>query len=989
MRPLPFLLFFVVILYGQNDLEIKNALALSDSDSIYILENSPEESALNRVKKNVKHLVSIEDFDNSIEILKWAQQIFIAKDSSFNSTYFSELINILSRDDEKKIKKLLPGEINTNNGEYWPTPYYEGNEKVLYFTRHHTRSRLQQEDIFISSFNRQTNTWSKAKLVNNINHNKLNDAVFSLTQDGSELFMFRSYLNNPDKSDLYFSNYNDNRWSEAEKLPSIINGKNDYEGGAFITKDGSALMFSSDKPGGIGSHKERKGKDWGNQDIYVSERYGKNDWGAPINLGSIINTNGAELTPYLADDGVTLYFSSNGHTGLGGTDVFKATRKNLNSWTEWEKPINMGKYVNTPNNDEGFKISPNENLAYFASQNNSTKSLDIYTQELEPVDKTIIVVQVLDEDDKPVETVVKVTDPVTGEDVTKKKTDDEGKAILHVPNNKVDMQNDTSTPGTPGATPSTPGNQTDKINSSKEGVNVSKELNIALDDPLLPPFERKIQINQDKIQKLPPSLNTQNSKRVQHSDTYTEVWFETLIREKMEMKISDPSTITMIPNSTKLIWPLKSTDSSQFHYDAVSMYMDHDSEIGAVKDYYCGEQSYDLNNGYNHRGTDIMLWPFSWNMMDASFVEVVASAGGTIIDKLDGQFDRNCNINTTSGEANTIVIMHHDGSTAIYAHLKRGSLTTKTIGDRVIQGERLGNVGSSGASTGPHLHFEVLDSDDNIVDPFGGKCGGKSWWENQKPYYDTALNHALTHYDYPQMPDCPESEILNDSQYFFQGDSIHFSTFYRDVLPKMKSKHKIYSPTGKLMNEYELNFDSNYTVFPNIFSYKLASDAETGKWTYSVNLNGMDYKRPFIVHDGPRPTSETTKPDKFVKFTVPNKDQRIPGKYFCSSDFNVQFEFNSAELGQKGKETIKKFVNYLMNNNFSSVRVTGFADSQGNADYNLQLSRKRASSVGEIMQQMGILNVFTNGKGEENLIKDEWGRELKDKSRRVEFCWRK
>ena len=114
----------------------------------------------------------------------------------------------------------------------------------------------------------------------------------------------------------------------------------------------------------------------------------------------------------------------------------------------------------------------------------------------------------------------------------------------------------------------------------------------------------------------------------------------------------------------------------------------------------------------------------------------------------------------------------------------------------------------------------------------------------------------------------------------------------------------------------------------------------------------------------------------------------VSNKYFCSSNFIIQFDFNSDELDNKGMETINKFVDYLINNNYSDVKVTGFADSQGNADYNLNLSRSRASNVADIIEQSGIRNVFPDGKGEEKLITDKYGREIKDQSRRVEFCWK-
>ena len=115
---------------------------------------------------------------------------------------------------------------------------------------------------------------------------------------------------------------------------------------------------------------------------------------------------------------------------------------------------------------------------------------------------------------------------------------------------------------------------------------------------------------------------------------------------------------------------LVSSDSSQWSYHAVSMYVDHDAKIGSVKDYNCNDQSYDLPDGYNHRGTDIMLWPFSWNMMDENIINVVAATDGIIIHKMDGNYDRNCSIDSKDNISNSISLLHKDGSISLYYHLK-------------------------------------------------------------------------------------------------------------------------------------------------------------------------------------------------------------------------------------------------------------------------------------------------------------------------------
>lgn len=149
----------------------------------------------------------------------------------------------------------------------------------------------------------------------------------------------------------------------------------------------------------------------------------------------------------------------------------------------------------------------------------------------------------------------------------------------------------------------------------------------------------------------------------------------------------------------------------------VTNYVDNDPSFpNQVRDYNCGMRTYDQANGYNHQGTDITAYPFAWRKMDNDEAIVVAAAPGIIVMKEDGQFDRSCSLGTLPW--NAVYLRHADGSMTWYGHLKSGSLTAKPVGEWAQTGEFLGVMGSSGDSTGPHLHFEVRVNG-QAVDPLG------------------------------------------------------------------------------------------------------------------------------------------------------------------------------------------------------------------------------------------------------------------------------
>ncbi len=287
---------------------------------------------------------------------------------------------------------------------------------------------------------------------------------------------------------------------------------------------------------------------------------------------------------------------------------------------------------------------------------------------------------------------------------------------------------------------------------------------------------------------------------------------------------------------------------------AISNYFDHDPS-NQVLDYNCGNDTYNT-----HDGTDFFLWPFDWTQMDSNAVEVIAAAPGIIVDKIDGNFDENCEWQSDA-TWNYIAIMHADGSITKYGHLKAGSLTSKNIGDSVVTGEYLGIVGSSGRSTAPHLHFEVEDSTGMVIDPFAGPCNDditeSCWADGQLDYQPSGINKVSTHSGVPDFNfnTCPERAETMFQDDFCPGDPVYFMNYLRHFYDGSTVENYVYRPDGSLFNQWFRTYNAGlgdpyqYSSYYWWRSLNLPFNAEPGEWTYEVRYEGEVCTHKFYVGD--------------------------------------------------------------------------------------------------------------------------------------------
>ncbi|TVR82509.1 MAG: T9SS C-terminal target domain-containing protein [Chitinophagaceae bacterium] len=299
-------------------------------------------------------------------------------------------------------------------------------------------------------------------------------------------------------------------------------------------------------------------------------------------------------------------------------------------------------------------------------------------------------------------------------------------------------------------------------------------------------------------------------------------------------------------------WPLRA--ANHFHensYYGITNFVDHDLNYpNQVLDYYCGERTYDTNTG-NHGGTDIAVYPQRWSMMDNDMVEIVAAATGVIVFKRDGEYDRNCNFSSDS-LSNAIILEHANGMRSMYYHMKKNSVTEKNIGDLVVEGEYLGIVGSSGTSSGPHLHFEIRDSLNQILDPFEGPCNPSvqnSLWKSQKPYYNYGLLTANIQSQFQEnSSDCKIDHQFFLKNHFQQGEQLFLHVFGRTTQEGDSIHYFLYRPDG---TEYWNHLRIRDTGYANLFwagrSRTIQSNEQDGTWKYRVIAAGDTIDKYFCV----------------------------------------------------------------------------------------------------------------------------------------------
>jgi outer membrane protein OmpA-like peptidoglycan-associated protein len=244
-------------------------------------------------------------------------------------------------------------EINSESEDY--APVLNEDETELVFTSRRRDGNQNEnvaddnkpyEDIYITTKN--GNSWERAKSIGQPVDSKYNESSLALSADGNTLFIYFD----EGAGDIYVSErMSDGTWSTPEPLPGIINSTY-REASVSITKDGKTLYFSSERPGG-----------YGGSDIYSCVKDKKGEWTKVKNLGPTINTEYDEDGPFIDYDDKTLYFSSSGHNGMGGLDIYRTQLKR----GDWIEPINLGYPINTPDDDNFFVSTKDGKRGYYSS----------------------------------------------------------------------------------------------------------------------------------------------------------------------------------------------------------------------------------------------------------------------------------------------------------------------------------------------------------------------------------------------------------------------------------------------------------------------------------------------------------------------------------------------------------------------------------------------------------------------------------------------
>ena len=314
--------------------------------------------------------------------------------------------------------QTLGDKVNTPQfSEYLPAMTADG-ETLIYTAR-----VGRQEDFYTSK--KVNGEWQKGEPIKELNTDE-NEGAQCISADGR--FLLYTACNRPDVQggcDIFYAQKKEGKWTAAKSFPPIASPS--WESQPSISADGKIIYFSSDRAGGLG------GRDiW-----YVVFANGK--WSEARNMGQPINTPFDEQAPFMHLDGETLYFTSNGHAGMGGQDLYVSRLQKDSTWTA---PQNIGYPINTKGDEATLSVSIDGKTAFYAKNVNNDPSIranyDLYAFDLpetaraKPV--TYAKAKVLDGETKtPLSSRVEIMDLASQKTLIVANTDENGEFLVCLP----------------------------------------------------------------------------------------------------------------------------------------------------------------------------------------------------------------------------------------------------------------------------------------------------------------------------------------------------------------------------------------------------------------------------------------------------------------------------------------------------------------------------------------------------------------------------
>ncbi len=356
--------------------------------TMYIRRTAPSPSAFAAVEKMYRFYADSRDWPTAAAILKENKPLF-----KNQQPWFDDMLALADGATTGVAAVNIGWTVNSTGSEFSPVISTDGQE--LYFCGRYRDDNLDGEDIYLTQ--KSDSGWSKPALVKELSFFG-HQAPSSLTADGNQMLMFNN-------GKLFQTERTATGWSNPVAVQIDI-ARFPWVGLCQISSNNQVMLLEA-KLASDATHRL--------SDLYVALRDESGNWGKPIKLDSVINTSESDRTPFLHPDLRTMYFSSEGHPGVGGLDVFKTTRLD-DTWLRWSRPVNLGREVNTPGDDWGYKISTDGAVAWFATRSAGTQQ-DIFwitlPDSMRPEDVVTYRLDLKDENGQPFDGKVIVKDPAT------------------------------------------------------------------------------------------------------------------------------------------------------------------------------------------------------------------------------------------------------------------------------------------------------------------------------------------------------------------------------------------------------------------------------------------------------------------------------------------------------------------------------------------------------------------------------------------------